>query len=167
MNKSFLSLIALCALSLVTSEVSAREARTTEDGQQVQRVHHTCGMCRKPREHCNCSKEVCIKEVPAVEEAPLLEETQKRFYCAEGTTEERDHRGHLRCARTIAHKEFENPLCEVTHVAQCPSGYHEAEVGKNLRRDHRDPSNARTKAQVRRDERRQARAGIQPVEVAA
>jgi len=125
MKKLLLSILALCALTLVTSDVQA--GKNNGDG-KYQRVEHACGDCRMPKQHCKCSREVCEKVVPAVETAPLKEVCTDESYCEENTTARTNAHGEMECYKVIAREEVVKPICKRTCSKVCPPDYKEVTV---------------------------------------
>jgi hypothetical protein len=126
MKKLLLALLAIAAVSLIT-EVSAKMQPNDGDG-RYQRVEHHCGMCRQPKQHCHCPKEVCEKVVQAVETVPVREECIDESYCEENTTERVNSRGEKECFKVIAHEELVKPICRRTCGPVCPPEYKEVTV---------------------------------------
>jgi hypothetical protein len=139
MKKLLLSLLALCAVTMATSQISAK-AEKNGDG-QYQRVHQMCGACGHQKAQCKCAMQVCQKEVTAVEEVPLKEHCVDESYCEEGTREEMRN-GKKVCIKTIAHEEEHKPICNRVCNKICPVDYQEKTVS---REKIENPTPGRTK----------------------
>ncbi|MBY0110183.1 MAG: hypothetical protein K2X90_03675 [Candidatus Babeliaceae bacterium] len=148
MKKLLLSILALCALSMVSTQISAK-AGDKGDG-QYQKVHHMCGDCGHPKQHCKCAMEVCQKEVKAVEEVKLAETCRDESYCEEGTVARTNKHGDLECVKTIAHEEIRKPICNRICSKTCPPDYKEVTVAKEhvekVRRENHEHKARKTKA---------------------
>ncbi len=145
MNKLLLSFMALATLTLTVSSVEAARERVAVDGDgQYQRVEHYCGHCNMPKPHCHCPKEICQKEVVAIEEVPLEVEYIDESYCEEGTTERVNPRtGKKECVKVIAHEEIKAPICKRKEVQKCPTNFTPTLVSGGHAHQVREPKKTR------------------------
>ncbi len=128
MKKLLLSILALCALSMVSTQISAKAG----DGEKKVQGTIRCNTCHKEmgkeKHHCQCAHEVCVKPVKALEHAPMQKVCENKDRCPEGTTLEKNKHGKDVCVEIRAEK-IEHPMiCDTTCTWACPSGYTEEEM---------------------------------------
>ncbi len=165
MNKLLLSLLALVTLATaITSTVHAYDvAKKPSKTASKTEGSHVCSTCHKPvcREkkekghkdhHCNCAHEVCVKEVKAVEHAPMIKEQVSEDVCPEKTEARTDKHGNLECIEYRAEEVKHKPICNKMDKWTCPPGYTEEPMtpGHRIDRVHDNRHTAYEKGGARK-----------------
>lgn len=120
MKKLLLSLLALGAVCLVTTQVQAEKERYA-------RTHHLCRSCGATSDKCGCHEKVdCIEEVVAIRRKPLKEKVVRKEFCPEGATAKYDENDNLHCIEIIATEKEVDKECVVERAPYCEPGFHEA-----------------------------------------
>ncbi len=128
MKKLLLSLLALCAVTLTSGTVSARENMRHIDGGTVYR----CGHCQSHIEHehakchthgCPGATVICEKPVTVVKEETRKCETKCDYECPENT-EPRGHGANMKCIKNKVVEECVPAIKRTTVDCRqaCPAG---------------------------------------------
>lgn len=147
MKKLLLSILALCALSMVSTQISAKAAEKTEKATNGTTTYR-CGHCKAHLEHqhskcqthgCKGATVICERPVTVVEEERRACETTCTYRCPEGT-EQRGEGEHTKCIRRTV-KEHCEPAIKDTVIdckQACPAG---TTMKPGSERDHAHPKN--------------------------
>ncbi len=130
MKKLLLSILALCALSMVSTQISAKAEKSTGASQGTTTVR--CGHCKAHLEHkdakchthgCPGATVICEKPVTVMEEEKRACDTTCTYRCPEGT-EQRGEGENMKCiTRKVIEKSHAPIKDTVIDCKQaCPAG---------------------------------------------